>query len=208
MMNWQKTLQAIVQDPLIHARFLNTLSLLEYVGARKILKSQQESSISMTVLSHAAEEIRHAQILKKLALKMAGSAVETYSDSSLIAGDIAKKYMQDIDQASEKLVGENRPWLSYLVTTLIIEERAEVFYPFYEQCLDQVGLSGPIKQIVRDEENHLEKMRELIQQEPLIDLAELNRMREQEAHNFNAVFTAIEKEMSRQFDNVVSPVII
>ena len=33
-------LERIVADPSIHARFLNTLSRLEYVGARKLMKSQ------------------------------------------------------------------------------------------------------------------------------------------------------------------------
>lgn len=63
-MTWQECLTALVKQPTLHARFLNTLSLLEFIGARKIMKSQEEDSVTPAVLAHATEEIRHAQVLK------------------------------------------------------------------------------------------------------------------------------------------------
>ena len=40
------TLKRLACRPEAHARFVNTLSLLEYIGARKIMKSQKESRIT------------------------------------------------------------------------------------------------------------------------------------------------------------------
>ncbi len=38
--------RGIATDPSRHARFLNTISMLEYIGARKIMKSQLVNSIN------------------------------------------------------------------------------------------------------------------------------------------------------------------
>lgn len=195
-MGWQDTLKSVVNQPMIHARFLNTLSLLEYIGARKIIKSQDESMVNMVVLSHAAEEIRHAQILKKLALKVGGKSVESYSENSLIAGKLGRKYIQDIDQASATAVEGQDPWLCYLITTLIVEERAEVFYPVYEELIGKVNMSGPLKQIVRDEVNHLAQMREYIDKDKRIDSQKLQSIRALEEKNFNLFFKEVEREMN------------
>ncbi|MBY0317035.1 MAG: ferritin-like domain-containing protein [Bdellovibrionales bacterium] len=202
MMSWQNILKSVVNQPLIHARFLNTLSMVEFIGARKIIKSQPESSVSMFVLSHAAEEIRHAQILKKLAIKLGGKSVQTYSEPSLIAGDLARRYIQEIDQSAGMVAGEQDSWLSYLLTTLIIEERAQTFYPVYDELMAKVNMSGPLKQIVRDEENHLEDMRKLIAQQEDFDVEQLHSLRAIENRHFQLFFAGVEEEMGR-----VSPMI-
>ena len=58
-------LERIVAQPAIHARFINTLSRLEYVGARKLMKSQDSSGLDRETLQHLVEETRHAWMLKK-----------------------------------------------------------------------------------------------------------------------------------------------
>src|ERR1700730_12813184 len=64
---------AIVPDPALHARWLNTFSYLEYVGFRKIVKSQLAEVLAAAILGHACEEGRHALGLKKLAIKLGGA---------------------------------------------------------------------------------------------------------------------------------------
>ena len=65
MMYWKQVLSELVKHNELHAKFLNTISLMEYMGARKIVKSQLEKNVDSEVLAHMTEEIRHAQIFKK-----------------------------------------------------------------------------------------------------------------------------------------------
>jgi hypothetical protein len=44
---------AVVADPALHARWLNTFSYLEYVGFRKIVKSQRAEVLTAAILGHA-----------------------------------------------------------------------------------------------------------------------------------------------------------
>ena len=53
-------LELIVSDRFIHAKWLNALSHLEYIGTRKIIKSQLSENIDYETLKHIHEESRHA----------------------------------------------------------------------------------------------------------------------------------------------------
>jgi hypothetical protein len=68
----------IVADQVLHARWLNTFSYLEYVGFRKIVKSQKAEALTAAILGHACEEGRHALGLKKLALRLGGAEFDSY----------------------------------------------------------------------------------------------------------------------------------
>jgi hypothetical protein len=50
----------IVNNDTVHARWLNTLSLMENTGARKISASEDPATVTYIILKHAAEEHRHA----------------------------------------------------------------------------------------------------------------------------------------------------
>ena len=56
-----------MRNPNLHARWLNMFSYLEYIGFRKIVKSQGAENLSLETLGHAVEEGRHALMLKKFA---------------------------------------------------------------------------------------------------------------------------------------------
>ncbi|HLG20228.1 MAG TPA: hypothetical protein VI895_10505 [Bdellovibrionota bacterium] len=141
-----------------HARFVNSLSFVEYIGARKILKSQHADNFSFELLSHVAEEIRHAQVLKRLALRMSDGLVTSYRPEHLLAGQEAEAYIQAIDHAVEQEIGGEQHWKNYLLTTLVVEERAKSFYSEYETVLARCGYGGILAAIVREEEGHLKKM--------------------------------------------------
>ena len=79
----------IVADPALHARWLNTFSYLEYVGFRKILKSQRAEVLTAAILTHACEEGRHALGLKKLAVKLGGDGFDSYAPQVLLCGEEA-----------------------------------------------------------------------------------------------------------------------
>ncbi len=195
MTRWQTTLANLVDYPQFHARFLNTLSLLEYIGARKIMKSQEESQITPMVLGHMVEEIRHAQILKKMAMKVGGTAVRSYAEDSLICGKEGRAYIQAIDHKAQEVLGQKDSWANYLLTTLIVEERAQEIYPLYDTLLAPYKLNGPLKSIFREEEEHLSQVTDLLTAHAQCTEAMFELVREEERKYFNLFFESVEREL-------------
>ena len=78
-------LDRVVVEPRLHARFVNTLSRLEYVGVRKILKSRRSERLDIDGLQHILDEAVHALRLKKAAVALAGggAGVVTFADAPL-----------------------------------------------------------------------------------------------------------------------------
>ena len=56
----QKIIDKIVNNTQTHAKWLNTLSMMENVGAKKIKNCEDPVFVSEIILKHAAEESRHA----------------------------------------------------------------------------------------------------------------------------------------------------
>jgi hypothetical protein len=99
-------LDRIIAQPREHARMLNTLSRLEYVGVRKMLKTRRAERLNLDGLQHVLDETVHALRLKKAALALAGAcetveSVATFSDADTLAGDAAENYLQGVDHAAE-----------------------------------------------------------------------------------------------------------
>ncbi len=191
-----QTLRALAADPARHAKFVNTLSLMEYIGARKILKSQPAAGISAELLAHVSEEIRHAHALKKLALRL-DPLLTGYEPNQLLAGKSASGYMQAIDRQAEADLksmsngnGENErlAWINYLYTTLLVEERAGSFYPEYASLLAELfpaaGHAAVIHGIIREEESHLRQVVDHLLQDDPDGRARLERLRPVEAKAF------------------------
>lgn len=198
MNDWKQILNQIVHQPELHSRLLNTLSLLEYIGARKIMKSQEESRITPTILAHMTEEIRHAQILKKMALKVGGESVNTYREESLLCGVEGRNYIQAIDRKACEVIGAENSWVNYLLTTLIIEERAQELYPFYDELLKPLGLNGPLKAIFREEEEHLTQVIELLKQHGGLSDTQIEIVRQEERVHYTAFFASVAEELQKQ----------
>ena len=194
-------LRRLLPDPPRHARFLNTLSLLEYIGARKILKSQPAETLSAEMLEHVVEEARHASVLKRLALRLGGAAVATYRGEALLCGDEARRYIQTLDRGAERDLAEGAPAgapaasVNYLYTTLLIEERAGDVYPRYEPLLASIGLGGVLAGIVREETGHLDAVgRRIVEVDPDHEVRGA-RLRRLERAAFATLVAALEREV-------------
>lgn len=157
-------LRHIFGDPCLAGRFLNTLSFLEYVGTRKILKSQRAETIDAVVLGHIAEEARHALSIKRLAMAVSPVPISTYEPEHLFVGVGAGRYFQELDHGVEADLGalptiasasDGCSPLNYLYTTCLIEKRALSLYPPIEGILAGQGRPGTFASIVREEERHL-----------------------------------------------------
>ncbi len=159
-------LRMVVADDHLHARMLNTLSRMEYVGARKILKSRRSEDLDGSGLQHLLEETAHALRLKRAAEKLAGdpNRVATYAEKYCLAGAAGEAYIQGVDAAAEAALadlpeGPVRTEHNYLLSSLAIEMRAETFYPSYELALREARCPFSVASILKDEERHLAQMR-------------------------------------------------
>src|ERR1700676_2529625 len=96
-MELKKLLSHIITDNELHARWLNTLSLMENTGARKISAGEDPLTVTYIILKHAAEEHRHAFYLKKQIEKTGGHSCPTYEPAYLLAPAQSRYYLNQLD---------------------------------------------------------------------------------------------------------------
>src|ERR1700750_3177314 len=163
-MSLNTILPKIISDNQLHARWLNTLSLMENTGARKISACEDPETVTYIILKHAAEEHRHAFYLKKQIEKVK-SDCPTYNSDYLIAPKSSKYYLNQLDvnvcrylKKELGLSGKELRFAAYLLVTYAIEVRADELYPVYQDALDKVSSKVNVKSIILEEEGHLEEM--------------------------------------------------
>jgi bacterioferritin (cytochrome b1) len=155
----------IIAKPEVHARLLNTLSLMENTGARKISASEHSTDVTLIILKHAAEEHRHAYYLKKQINKIDESYCPTYHYDFLLAPASSRLYLNKLDtevsrylKSTLNLSGAELKFGAYLLVTYAIEVRADELYPVYQEALDAAHSRVNVKSIILEEEGHLEEM--------------------------------------------------
>ena len=157
----------IVADPALHARWLNTFSYLEYVGFRKILKSQRAEVLTAAILGHACEEGRHALGLKKLAVKLGGAGFDSYAPQVLLCGEEAEAYFQDLDQFCDEAFADRsadeRVRLAYSYVTWLVERRALDVYGLYKSALGDSEIARKLGGLLAEETKHLSDIEALLQ---------------------------------------------
>jgi hypothetical protein len=164
-MELEELIRQVVSDDATHARFLNTLSLQENIGARKISASELPETSTFMVLKHAAEEHRHAFYLKKQIGKLSSTACPTYEPEYLLAPYSSKYYLNKLDIAASRylmeqmhLKGPKLKFAAYLLVTYAIEVRADLIYPVYQDILSNTGSKVSVRSIILEEQGHLEEM--------------------------------------------------
>ena len=164
-MQLSNILPTIIANNKLHARWLNTLSLMENTGARKISASEDPVTVTYIILKHAAEEHRHAFYLKKQIEKSGKDLCPTYADEYLVAPACSKYYLNMLDVEVSRylkkelnLSGRELRFAAYLLVTYAIEVRADELYPIYQEALDNAGSKVNVKSIILEEEGHLEEM--------------------------------------------------
>lgn len=145
----------IVRRPEDHARFMNMLSMLEHMGSRKIMVSQMDKTLTEDVLKHLAEEARHAYFFKRQAERVAGKALDGYTEDNTMERVPALMYFGRLDAGISAQVTDEEayPWVS-----LIIELRACWLYEIYNDVLSKSGLKLSLKSLLAEEDMHLAEM--------------------------------------------------
>jgi hypothetical protein len=164
-MELNELLPLIIADNQLHAKWLNTLSLMENTGARKISASEDPQTVTYIILKHAAEEHRHAFYLKKQIEKTGIDTCATYAGEYLLAPAYSRYYLNQLDidvcrylKNELGLTGKELRFAAYLLVTYAIEVRADELYPIYQDALENAGSKVNVKSIILEEEGHLEEM--------------------------------------------------
>ena len=149
-------LERICADQDLHVRFLNTLSLMEHIGSRKIMLAQPRVPDG-AMLKHLAEETRHAWFFKRAAEKLAGHVLD-YDDEALLAGAAARLYMDRLDVGISSAIAPGEGPLPYLYMSLIIERRAIWAYRIYQSVLTAQHCGISLTGVLAEEDLHHDKM--------------------------------------------------
>ncbi|TDR32012.1 hypothetical protein [Hydromonas duriensis] len=156
-------LPSIIRDDTTHAHWLNSLSMMESVGARKIAAYVHPLQVDLATLQHAAEEARHAYFLKRQILKLNVDCPD-YSPAHLMAPRASFQYLHKLDVACARhlsksgLVGRELKQGCYLLVTYLIEVRAMMLYHTYQNALTAAGSRVHVHSIIKEEEGHLDSM--------------------------------------------------
>jgi hypothetical protein len=190
----------VVADPQLHARWVNTFSFLEYVGFRKIVKSQRAETLSAEVLAHALEEGRHAMSLKKLALKIGGKAFDSYAPEALLCGEEAEGYFQTLDHTCDEALQdqseEQRAALVYLYVTWLVEIRALEVYSIYGKAIAPFGGAQGLDGLLAEETQHLSRVASELQKRDPDFAMRSKSFSALEAELYEKVLSAFEVEIA------------
>jgi bacterioferritin (cytochrome b1) len=163
-------IEEIVSSGEVHAKWLNSLSMMENTGARKISKYEHPVYTGIIVLKHAAEEARHAYYLKKQIGKLAKEACPDYSYPFLLAPVESHHYLNMLDvnacrflKRRLNLEGRALKHGAYLLVTYAIEVRADMLYGIYQEVLTSKRSKVNVKSIIAEEEGHLEEMQKMLE---------------------------------------------
>lgn len=157
------SLEKIISSPLLHAKWLNTLSFLENCGARQIAACEHPTLVKEEMLKHAAEEFRHAHHLKKQIRKLQSTSFEDYSLSSILGGFSTLHYLSRLNVLTSRYLkkffyAQDLKKAAYFLVTYAIELRAEKIYPEYDRLLKKHPAKISVKSILLEEKEHLEEM--------------------------------------------------
>lgn len=155
-------LTKIITTPLLHAKWLNTLSYLENCGAKKIAACEHPTLVKKEMLKHAAEEFRHAHHLKRQMEKIALTPLDDYTN--ILGGFATRHYLKSLDVYACRLTKVRS--IVYVLVTYAIEVRAKKLYEIYDTLLKAAGSKVNVKSILLEEDEHLNEMQGELQKLP------------------------------------------
>jgi hypothetical protein len=152
-----------------HARFLNTLSMLEHLGSHKIMATQHGAGIEQPTLKHLADETRHAFFFKRHADREAGRTME-YDADDLVVPFAARRYFHRLEAEIVRALPP-RPdrRIAYLIMSMIVEFRAVWAYRLYHAALNRAGHMVSLKGLLAEENGHLTDMAERLEKLTALD---------------------------------------
>jgi hypothetical protein len=193
----------VVTTPTLHARWLNTLSMMENAGAKKIKKCEHPILANEIILKHSAEEARHAYYLKKQIRKIVKDDCPTYEKKYLLAPNQTYYYLHALDiqvcrflKKNYGYKGDDLKYAAYLLVTYAIEVRADELYPQYQELLTATQSPVNVKSIIAEEINHLKEMTHQLKEFSPHYEALCKTSIEMETKLFDEWMSAVQKEIT------------
>jgi hypothetical protein len=156
----QAMLAGFIADRPAHARFMNTMSMLEHMGSHKIMATQHGLGIDQATLKHLAEETRHAFFFKRHANREAGRTLD-YTAADMIAPLAARRYFQRLEaEIVRAFPADIHPRATYLTMSMVVEFRAVWGYRLYQAALVDARSMVSLKSLLAEEAAHLTDMAE------------------------------------------------
>lgn len=181
-------LKKIVSDDQLEARWLKTVSILEYIGSRKISKTVAQKYPALEILEHLNDETRHAYAFAKLSEKMGeGKAVLP------LCMEEGLHYFQTLDKMLsdyvKNILGREDVYANYLFVTCAIERRAMSLYPYYQSITQHGFVRDELRQVIVEESNHRkpieDKVSHLLKQHQREDFSECQAIEEKLFNEFS-----------------------
>ena len=176
--SWVGFLEEVLPSEERHYLWLRSLSYLEYIGYRKMVKSLGYEGVNRGVFHHLSDEIQHSFMLRELADKRFQRFKDF--DFSEPCREIAEDYFQKIDSRVEDWVNRTfypgNHYLCYLLTSYLIERRAMKVYPQYYQRLGELSFKYIIQKIIKDESEHLGYIEGVLKDHPVLQSADLGEL--------------------------------
>jgi hypothetical protein len=145
-------------DSELHARLLNTLSLLEHMGSHKIVATQDRTHGGS---ADAAPYRRGSPpcVVHEASGRETAARGMTYEAQDLLAPAAARMYFQRLEAVMlRSLTAQHSAHATYLYMSMIVEFRALWFYELYEQVLREGGYPLSLKRVLGEERNHLHEV--------------------------------------------------
>ncbi|MBF0493386.1 MAG: ferritin-like domain-containing protein [Deltaproteobacteria bacterium] len=163
---WENYLNELISSDCKHYLWLRSLSYLEYIGYRKMVKAVPYQAVEQGIFHHLSDEIEHSFLLKEQAEKsFPDQQLSIESVEELM--DIAEAYFQTLDKNIKSWVcqklGKESVFLCYLLVSYTTEKRAMSIYPQYYSRLTQSPLKIVIQKIIKDESEHLRYLENILQ---------------------------------------------
>jgi hypothetical protein len=197
----ERMLAEFCADAPTHARLLNTLSMLEHIGSRKIMATQSAQAamqgLDQDTLKHLAEEARHAFFFKRQAERAAGRRLD-YASDALAAPAAARMYFQRLDATLSKALREAQiaaPRAAYYAMSMIVEFRAVWLYRIYQPVLARLASPISLKSLLAEEEAHLERMADGLRVLGALEERLVRRLCDAERRLFERALGALERDL-------------
>jgi len=192
----QPFLEDVFASPGRQFHWLKSLSYLEFIGYRKMVKAVPYAEVNHGVYHHLSDEIQHSFMLKELAEKI--SEGRTLSPEALESiTRIAEDYFQTIDEKTDRTVRESlgieNSYLCYLGVSYLVEKRAMKVYPSYFSKAASSSLKHVIQKIIKDESEHLTYLESYINRFPAAGFLKDNQLFEVEEECFGRYLEAMKK---------------
>ena len=160
----ESALERLVVDSSLHARFLNTLSRLEFLEAQRGIASVDLHVFRKETLQFHVEGTRHAWMFKKLACRLDGTVADSFGHQATFAGDAWDEYQAALESAVNTTLQEASATLATVESgartcaSWLAAHRLTELYSVYEPMLAASGIPNVVAVIIEDKLVHIESL--------------------------------------------------